>query len=189
MARNSTAEHLNFLRGLIARPRNVGAVAPSSPALARAIAAQIEPQTQGPVLELGPGTGVITEALIERGISPGRITAIEYDADFVQHIAARFPDVRVIEGDAFDLDATLGSGSGEKLAAVISGLPLLNHPMARRRALIANALARLAPGAPFVQFSYGWKPPVPADARTSVTHADFVLANLPPAHVWVYRRL
>src|ERR1700689_897369 len=76
MATNSAAEHLHFLGGLIARPKNVGAIAPSSPALARATARQIDPAVPGPVLELGPGTGVVTEALIERGIAPERITAI-----------------------------------------------------------------------------------------------------------------
>ena len=79
MASNTAAQHLDFLRGLIARPKNVGAIAPSSPALSRAIAREIDPTVSGPVLELGPGTGVVTEALIERGIAPERITAIEYD--------------------------------------------------------------------------------------------------------------
>ncbi len=97
-------DNLRFLRALIARPKHVGAVAPSSRALARAIARQIDPSQAGPVLELGPGTGVITAALLKRGLAPERVTVVEYDADFAAAIATRYPGVHVIEGDAFDLN-------------------------------------------------------------------------------------
>ena len=181
-------EQLRFLRGLFARPRNVGAIAPSSPELARAIADQIDPERNGPILELGPGTGVVTQALIARGIAPDRITAIEYDAAFVELVALRFPRVRVFKGDAFDLDATLGKPDGVLYAGIVSGLPLLNHTPLRRHALIENALSRLAPGAPYVQFSYGLTPPIPAPKGVEVARAAVVWKNLPPARVWVYRR-
>jgi phosphatidylethanolamine/phosphatidyl-N-methylethanolamine N-methyltransferase len=188
MATNTAAEHFQFLRGLIARPKNVGAIAPSSPALAKAIAAQIDPSIPGPVLELGPGTGVVTEALIARGIAPERITAIEYDADFAKMVAERFPSVNVVRGDAFDLQRTLGSADGQPFAGIVSGLPLLNHPPERRRLLIEGAMARLAPGAAYVQFSYGFEPPIAAPAGTMVKRAAVIWRNLPPARVWVYRR-
>ncbi|HEY8948311.1 MAG TPA: methyltransferase domain-containing protein [Rhizomicrobium sp.] len=187
MPSNTAAEHFHFLKGLIARPKNVGAIAPSSPALSQAIARQVDPAIEGPVLELGPGTGVVTEALIDRGITPERITAIEYDPDFAKMVAERFPGVHVVQGDAFDLKKTLG-GNGESFAAVVSGLPLLNHPVERRRALIEGALAKLKPGAPYVQFSYGFDPPIPAPQGTTVKRAAVVWANLPPARVWVYRK-
>jgi phosphatidylethanolamine/phosphatidyl-N-methylethanolamine N-methyltransferase len=186
MPTNTAAEHLQFLRGLIARPKNVGAIAPSSPVLAKAIAAQIDPSIPGPVLELGPGTGVVTEALIARGIAPERLTAIEYDPDFAKMVADRFPGVHVVRGDAFDLERTLGNG--EPFAGIVSGLPLLNHPPERRRMLIEGAMARLAPGASYIQFSYGLEPPVAAPAGTTVKRAAFIWRNLPPARVWVYRR-
>jgi phosphatidylethanolamine/phosphatidyl-N-methylethanolamine N-methyltransferase len=190
-SRNGTdaiAEHWDFLRGLLARPKGVGAIAPSSPILARAIARQIDPSVSGPVLELGPGTGVVTEALIERGIAPARITAIEYDPDFVARVTARCPGVTVIEGDAFNLKETLRHANDEPFAGVVSGLPLLNWPMKMRHGLIEGALARLRPGAPFVQFSYGLMPPVPECADFNVERVAFVWANIPPARVWVYRR-
>jgi len=184
---NAIAEHWDFLRGLLARPKGVGAIAPSSPILARAIAQQIDPAVSGPVLELGPGTGVVTEALIERGIAPARIVAVEYDADFVARVAARCPGVTVIEGDAFNLKETLRHANDEPFAGVVSGLPLLNWPMKMRHGLIAGALERLRPGAPFVQFSYGLMPPVPECADFNVERVAFVWANIPPARVWVYR--
>jgi phosphatidylethanolamine/phosphatidyl-N-methylethanolamine N-methyltransferase len=184
---NPFEEEWRFLRGLFARPRHVGAIAPSSPELARAIAGQIDPDRPGPVLELGPGTGVVTAALIARGVAPERITAIEFDPEFASHVGQRFPLVRVIQGDAFALAGTLGNGHAH-FAGIVSGIPLLNHPPARRNAYIQSAVARLADGAPFVQFSYGLTPPIAPPAGIEVSLAAFVWKNLPPARVWVYRK-
>lgn len=178
---------IRFLRGAIARPLSVGAVAPSSRALARAIAAEVDPDRPGRILELGPGTGVVTEALLDRGVAPERITAIEWDEDFARLLAARFPRAHIINGDAFDLRTTLRNGNGAAFAGIVSGLPLLNHPPTRRADLVEGALARLAHGAPFVQFSYGFTAPIPPPPGASVEMAAFVWRNLPPARVWVYR--
>jgi phosphatidylethanolamine/phosphatidyl-N-methylethanolamine N-methyltransferase len=177
------SDHFRFLRALAARPRNVGALAPSGPQLARAMAAQIK--LEGPVLELGPGTGAITGAIL-RQVGAARLTAIEYDSDFAAGLKARFPQMRVIQGDAFDLDATLGHR--EPYAAILSGLPLLNFPMADRHRLLEGVAARLMPGAPFIQFSYGLHAPVTPPDGHIVSQAAFAWANVPPARVWVYRK-
>jgi phosphatidylethanolamine/phosphatidyl-N-methylethanolamine N-methyltransferase len=178
-----------FLRRLAAEPRHVGAIAPSGPALARAMAAQVDTGAAGPVLELGPGTGVVTAALLARGIAAARLTAIEYDSDFARLVAQRFPGMRVITGDAYDLGKTLGESAAYPFAAIVSSLPLLNETPARRQKLIADAFDRLGPGAPFVQFSYGLQPPVPETSSIRVRRAALVLFNLPPARVWVYRKI
>lgn len=149
------------------------------------MAAEAEPSRDGPVLELGPGTGVVTQALIARGFKPERITAIEYDASFAQTMRARFPGVTVIQGDALRLADAVGD---KHFAAIVSSLPLLNFPLTRRQALIADALSRLAPGAPYIQFSYRLAPPVAAPEGACVKLAARVWLNLPPARVWVYRR-
>lgn len=182
-------DNLRFLRALIARPKNIGAVAPSSRALARAIARQIDPARPGPVLELGPGTGVITAALLEHGIAPGRLTVIEYDSDFAAAIAARFHDVHVIQGDAFDLGRTLGLRDTEPFAGIVSGIPLLNFPMPHRQAYVQSLTDRLAPDAPLIQFSYGMHAPVVPPPGFSVICSARIWANLPPARVWVYRKI
>lgn len=182
-------DNLRFLRALIARPKHVGALAPSSQALARAIARQIEPDRPGPVLELGPGTGVITAALLKRGLAPERVTVVEYDSDFAAAIAARFHGVHVIEGDAFDLNRTLGPRHTEPFAGIVSGIPLLNFPVSRRRTYVQSLMDRLAPGAALVQFSYGVHAPAAAPPGHRVTCAALVWANLPPARVWVYRKI
>jgi phosphatidylethanolamine/phosphatidyl-N-methylethanolamine N-methyltransferase len=181
-------DNLRFLRALIARPKQVGAVAPSSRALARAIADQVDPSRPGSVLELGPGTGAITQALLERGIASERLTAVEYDLDFATGIAARFPGVQVIRGDAFDLTHTLGTRHAEHFAAIVSGIPLLNFPVARRRAYVEALMHRLLPGAALIQFSYGMHAPAPAPLGHTVGCTAMIWANLPPARVWVYRK-
>lgn len=184
---NPLREQLLFLRGLIANPTGVGAIAPSSPALARAVAAQVDPRRDGPVLELGPGTGSMTRELIARGIAPERMVAIEWDRHFAKALADEFPAIRVIRGDAFDLDGNLPRRSGP-FAAIISGIPLLNHSLEKRRALVEAAFRHLVPGGPLIQFSYGFHSPVKAPPEISVRLAAFVWKNLPPATVWVYRR-
>jgi phosphatidylethanolamine/phosphatidyl-N-methylethanolamine N-methyltransferase len=170
----------SFFARFLANPSRVGAIAPSSPYLARAIAAAADLSCD--LLELGPGTGVLTAALLARGLPPQRLTLIEYDADFAAALRVRFAGVRVINGDAFAFAELTGDSH---FSTVVSGLPLLNYPREQGRALIAAALAR---GATFVQFSYGWSPPVPPPEGATVTLAARVWRNLPPAAVWVYRK-
>jgi len=150
------------------------------------MAAETDPAHAGRILELGPGTGVVTEALIARGFAPERIVAIEFDEHFALALRDRFPGVRVIDGDAFHLANSLSDD--ERFAAVVSSLPLLNFPPASRQSLIADAFARLEPGAPFIQFSYGLNPPVAAPDGACVRRTARVWLNLPPARVWVFRR-
>jgi len=181
------ADNFRFLRALIARPKNIGAIMPSGPALAEAIAREIDPNA-GAVLEVGPGTGVITEAILQRGIAAERLTLVEYDEDLAQHLAARYAKARVFQGDAFDLAATLGPPNGSPFAAIVSGVPLLNHSMSRRQTFMEGLVSRLMPGAPLIQFSYGAQAPVVPPPGYSVTRTASVLANIPPAKVWVYRK-
>lgn len=178
-------EQGRFLARLVRQPKIVGAVAPSSEALARAMAAEI-PQGEGPVLELGPGTGVVTRAILARGISPSRLTVLEYDSHFAALIKERFPGVTVIEADAFNMSRAFGNG--EIFRAIVSSLPLLNFPPAMREGLITQIFARLAPDAPFIQFSYGTRPPVAPPTGATVRRAARILLNIPPARVWVYRK-
>jgi phosphatidylethanolamine/phosphatidyl-N-methylethanolamine N-methyltransferase len=184
---STISDNLRFLRALLTRPKSVGAIFPSSPALAEAIAAQVDP-AGGPVLEIGPGTGVVTQALLARGVAPEALTLIEYDEELARHNAARFAQVRVIQGDAFALDRVL-NGRGETFGAIVSGVPLLNFPLVRRRAFMDGLIRRLAPGAPLIQFSYGTQAPVAPPAGFGVTRTAVIWANIPPARVWVYRQV
>jgi phosphatidylethanolamine/phosphatidyl-N-methylethanolamine N-methyltransferase len=183
------SDRLRFFQTWLSKPMLTGAVSPSGQALARAMAREVSPDGAWPVLELGPGTGPVTAALIERGIAPERIVAVEFNPDFCTLLSERYPVANVVLGDAYDLATTLPPGLGGPFASVISSLPLLTRPVEMRHALIDAALDRVLPGGALIQFSYGIGPPVkPITGRFAVTRSAFVLANLPPAQVWLYRR-
>nr|WP_291676674.1 methyltransferase domain-containing protein [Bosea sp. (in: a-proteobacteria)] len=179
-----------FLKSWIDSPGRTGAVAPSSPFLAKRMASYVDPQAEGPVVEIGPGTGPVTEALIERGIDEARLILVEYSPEFCELLRRRFPRATIIEGDAYALSTTLGGYLTEKASAVVSSLPLFNKPPAERSELVQDAFANvLKPGAPFIQFTYAVISPVPRKGSgLKAQVSDWVLRNIPPARVWVYRR-
>jgi phosphatidylethanolamine/phosphatidyl-N-methylethanolamine N-methyltransferase len=107
----------------------------------------------------------------------------------VRHLRRAYPRVNVIEGDAFDLDATLGELKEQIFDCVVSGVPLLNFPVARRVAYIEDLLDRIPRGRPIVQLTYGPKSPVPPGLGDyTVEHFDFIIRNIPPTQLWIYRR-
>lgn len=182
-------EELRFFRGWIDKPKAVGALLPTSGVTARRMASIIDVSSGLPVLELGAGTGVITQAILERGVEPQALYAIEYSPDFVAHLRGRFAGVNIIEGDAFDLDRTLAAYPGLRFDSIVSGVPLLNFPVEKRIAYLESLLDRIPTGRPVVQITYGPRSPIPPHRGSyTVEHHDFVMRNLPPAQLWVYRR-
>jgi phosphatidylethanolamine/phosphatidyl-N-methylethanolamine N-methyltransferase len=182
-------DELKFFKGWIDKPKAVGSIVPTSSIAARRMASVVNADSGLPVLELGPGTGVITRAILARGIKPENLYSIEYSDDFVRHLTALFPGVNIIKGDAFDLDATLGDRRGMMFDSIVSGVPLLNFPVAQRIRYIEDLLGRIPPGRPIMQLTYGPLSPVPAGrGNYKVEHFDFVLRNIPPTQLWVYRR-
>lgn len=180
---------LAFLKSLVDSPILTGAIAPSGPALSRLMASYTAPQSELPLLELGPGTGVVTAALIEHGIDAEKIVAVEFNPLFCNLLRARFDSVTVVRGDAYDLTATLPPERSGPFSAIVSSLPLLTRPPEVRRSVIEEALKRTAADGCFIQFSYSLVPPVRAvPGRFTVKGSKWVMMNLPPARVWVYRR-
>lgn len=183
------ADAAQFLRTWAANPLLLGAVTPSGPALAATMAAEIDPAQPGQVIELGPGTGVMTEALLNRGIAPARLLLIEYEPGFCDLLRARFPGVTVLQGDAYNLRETLGPRLTQAANAVVSSLPLITRPEPQRAALLAEAFALMVPNGPFVQFSYSLFSPMPL--KLAPPHrlkiSPWVWRNFPPARVWIYR--
>jgi phosphatidylethanolamine/phosphatidyl-N-methylethanolamine N-methyltransferase len=177
-----------FLRGMMSAPRTTGAISPSGRRLAKVMAAEVDPSSPGPVVELGPGTGVFTQALIERGVAPERLLLIEFNSAFCKLLADRHPGVRIVQGDAYDFAGLVAAAGIAAPSAIISGLPLLNRPMGARRALINSALELGLPGMPYIQFTYGFGPPVPAGQAYRLVGPKLVWLNFPPATVWVYQR-
>jgi phosphatidylethanolamine/phosphatidyl-N-methylethanolamine N-methyltransferase len=182
-------DEVRFLRSWIEKPLHMGAVMPSGRVLARTMAQYVDTDSSGPVVELGPGTGAITNALIERGIDQKRLVLVEYNPGFCALLRDRYPLAKVVQGDAYTLRDSLWDVLSVPASAVVSGLPLVTKPMLTRLKLIRDAFLALAPGAPFVQFTYSVAPPIPKSLPGVSTQAsERIWMNLPPARVWVYRK-
>ncbi|HKG00314.1 MAG TPA: phospholipid methyltransferase [Xanthobacteraceae bacterium] len=182
-------DEVRFIRSWLERPLSTGAVTPSGRVLARTMARYVNPHLSGPVVELGPGTGPVTEALVAEGIEPERLVLVEFNPTFCQLLRARFPAATVVQGDAYGLRRLLGALLQQPAAAIVSGLPLVTKPMRQRLRLLRDALELLRPGAPFVQFTYAVVPPIPKKlAGVRAEASERIWKNMPPARVWVYRR-
>lgn len=181
-------DEMQFIRSWIEKPLSTGAVMPSSKALARTMARHVDPQASGPVIELGPGTGPVTEALVKQGVDPARLILVEFNSDFCRLLRARYPAATVVQGDAYRLRRLLTTYVTEPVAAVVSSLPLMTKPLRTRLRLISDVMALLTPNAPFVQFTYAMVPPIPkALSGITAQASELIWLNLPPARVWVYR--
>ena len=182
-------DEVRFLRSWIEKPLHMGAVMPSGRVLARTMAQYVDINSSGPVVELGPGTGAITSALIEHGVDQKRLVLVEYNPGFCALLRDRYPHAKVVQGDAYALRDSLWNVLSALASAVVSGLPLVTKPMLTRLKLIRDAFLALAPGAPFVQFTYSVAPPIPKSLPGVTTEAsERIWMNLPPARVWVYRK-
>jgi phosphatidylethanolamine/phosphatidyl-N-methylethanolamine N-methyltransferase len=182
-------DEVRFLRSWIEKPLHMGAVMPSGRVLARTMAQYVDIHSTEPVVELGPGTGAITSALIEHGVDQKRLVLVEYNPGFCALLRDRYPHAKVVQGDAYALRDSLWNMLSAPASAVVSGLPLVTKPMLTRLKLIRDAFVALAPGAPFVQFTYSVAPPIPKSLPGVSTEAsERIWMNLPPARVWVYRK-
>lgn len=176
-----------FMGQILRRPGQVVALAPSSPGLCAEMTAGLDP-ARGPVIELGAGTGVITQAILDRGIAPSALHTIEMNPIFHAHLQARFPGVhhhKMSAGDVGDLGLS-------DVQAVISGLPLLSMPLGLQRGILGGSFAQLAADGVYVQFTYGPKPPV-ARALRDEMGLDWQISrkiwrNMPPARVYRFSR-
>ena len=182
-------DELKFFKGWIDKPKAVGSIVPTSSITARKMASIVNPKSGLPVLEVGPGTGVITRAILALGVKPENLYAVEYSTDFVRHLRRLYPGVNVIECDAFNLDATLGDKRDMLFDSVVSCVPLLNFPVAQRIAYVESLLDRIPAGRPIVQLTYGPMSPIPPGrGNYTVKHFDFIIRNIPPTQLWIYRR-
>jgi phosphatidylethanolamine/phosphatidyl-N-methylethanolamine N-methyltransferase len=182
-------DEVRFLRSWIEKPLHMGAVMPSGRVLARTMAQYVDTDSDRPVIELGPGTGAITNALIDHGVDQKRLVLVEYNPGFCALLRDRYPHATVVQADAYALRDSLWNVLSAPASAVVSGLPLVTKPMLTRLKLIRDAFVAMAPGSPFVQFTYSVAPPIPKSLPGVSTEAsERIWMNLPPARVWVYRK-
>ncbi len=183
--RRDVSGDIRFFRLWLRRPWRLGAVVPSGPALATAIATCIDAQAPGIVIELGGGTGSITRAICKAGVAPS-------EAALCEVIGSRFPGVRIWRADASELEVLVGRAGALPVKTIVSSLPFLLMDDGDRHHILDAAFAVLAPDGEFVQFTYGLAAPVPKRTRAALSivgaRSERVFSNLPPAVVWRYRR-
>lgn len=182
----ATSDTLSFFRAWISDPLRIGAVMPSGTALADLITKGVDAKT-GPVIELGPGTGAFTRALLERGMQESDLTLVEFGPDFAELLKLRYPKARVLCMDA----SLLGQADlfeSPAAGAVICGLPLLTMSPRKVMGILRGAFGYLRPGAAFYQFTYGPRCPVPRPILDRLglkaTRVGRALLNVPPAAVY-----
>ena len=180
------SDYFHFLRSWIANPLRVAAVAPSGGSLSRLMTMEISSR-DGPVLELGPGTGAFTRSLLERGVDEGDLTLVEYGSDFARLLEFRFPRARILWMDASKL-ASHELFKEANVGAVVSGLPLLSMPPRKVIAILSGASTCIRPNGAFYQFTYGPRCPVP---RTILDRLGLkarriggTVRSIPPAAVY-----
>lgn len=187
-AHSAAARTWLFFRRWLANPLEMGSIVPSSPALGRRIAAAVRAGPPGQVLELGAGTGAITYAMLESGITPARLTVIEIVPEMADVLRRTFPEVTVLCGDAWQLPSLLSSDLHGTIGSVVCGIPLVLLPRQRQAALI-EAIERVAPGRGFLHYTYCLTSPLPT--RALGLHGERIAwtpLNIPPASVWRYSK-
>jgi len=178
-----------FLQEWLANPKRTGSVVPSSRRLASAMARWLPQNPESYVLELGPGTGVVTEALIKHGLREDKLIAIERNPRLACLLRERFPAATIITGDAWQMDTLLRGRNIDSVGAIMSSLPLLNFSVQEAEALAQKIRMALEPRGNWVQYSYGIHKLRPRGADSFNLHASkIVWFNLPPARVSVFQK-
>lgn len=193
-AEDDLAATVLFLRQWLRDPKSIAAIAPSGRELARRIASAVGRGARA-VVEIGAGTGTVTQALLDCGVPADGLLVVERNAELAALLARRFPEVEVVRGDAFDLEAVVGAAGAVRagqIDAVVSGLGLVTVDRRRQRRLLEQAFRILRPAGRFVQFTYSPVLPVPRETLVELglcsRRAAFSLLNLPPASVYVLTR-
>jgi phosphatidylethanolamine/phosphatidyl-N-methylethanolamine N-methyltransferase len=176
----------SFWGAALKNPRGVGAAFPSGPALAKKMASHVKPGEDGWVVELGPGTGVVTQALLDRGVCPKSLLLVEYSKDMAAILRKRFAHVKLSEGDAARLPEFLSDHGCEpgNVRAIVSSLPLKSLPPKMVGSILEASFHVLKSDGVFVQFTYHLhKPALPKHHKVKHKTGSVIWANIPPARV------
>ncbi|MGX5173893.1 class I SAM-dependent methyltransferase [Aliikangiella sp. IMCC44653] len=178
-----------FLQALLKSPREMGSVTPSSDYLASAMTRHVNSKTDK-VLELGPGTGVISKKLIANGLPQERLILLEKSQQLALALHQSFPKTQIISGDASQLDRLIAAADYSQIDCTISSLPLLNFSSNLRRQIIEQIFLAMKPGGRLVQFTYSPFAPISPELAKELnikgTRTDWIIRNIPPATVWLY---
>ena len=186
---NGNGQFGGFFRSLVSDPRSVGAVVPSGASLGRLMARGCGAGAR--VVEVGAGTGALTRAILNTGVSEGDLCLVDSDERFVEILRESFPGARTVHGDALSLGEHLDDLTGQ-VDYIISGLPLLLFSEARKRRLLTAAFRLLGEDGAFHQFTYGGVCPVGRRTLDSLglkaSCLGIAALNMPPAFVYRFQQ-
>jgi phosphatidylethanolamine/phosphatidyl-N-methylethanolamine N-methyltransferase len=175
-----------FFRRWLANPLQMGSIVPSSPALCRKIVAQTHYTDDEVVVELGAGTGVVSQALLRGGLPADRLYVVEIVGDMARHLRAELPGAHVIEGDARRLPALIPPELHGRVGTVVVGIPLVLLPLAEQQRFV-DAIEAIAPGRGFILYTYCITSPLKYEELGLVPKREaWTPLNVPPASVWRY---
>jgi len=183
-----------FFRQWLRRPLSTAAVSPSSRFLAQRIVTAL-PEGAERVIELGAGTGTFTRALLDSGIKPANLLAVEFNPELHSYLGGRFPDIHLVRADARDLarveEVSRFVAQGP-VQAIVSGLGLLSMTRQMQHSVLAGAFELLPADGTLIQFTYGPRVPVAAEVLRELglraSQHSFTLLNLPPARIYIFSR-
>ena len=180
-----TSDRTKFLRAWLQNPLRIAAVTPSSKSLAQLITSEVDCST-GCVIELGPGTGVFTNVLLERGVLEDNLVLIEQDDDFADILKQRFPTASVLHVDASKIGYY--AIADKSFGATISGLPLLSMSHRKVFAILKGSFRQMGQNGRFYQFTYGPRCPIPRRVLDRLglkaVRIGWTPYNIPPAAVY-----
>ena len=174
-----------FLRKFLRHGRRVASLAPSSRSLARAACRGVDPKRVQNIVELGAGTGAVTEMVLARSHPQSRLLAIELDVDFAEILRARCPGAVIVQGDAALLASHLRVTNFRRVDLLISGLALPSLPLQTRTAILEAYRGFATLGAWFSQLTV--MPLVFSRFYNRLfreVRFDWALWNVPPAGVY-----
>jgi len=175
-----------FIRRWLANPLQMGSIVPSSPALCRRIVRHVRRADDEAVLELGAGTGVVSQALLAGGVPPERLIVVEIVPALAAHLRSTLAGVQVIEGDARRLPLLIPPRWHGRIGSVVCGIPLVLLSLAEQRRFI-DAMDAVAPGRGFLHYSYCVTSPLPWRKHgLALRREAWTPLNFPPASVWRY---
>jgi len=179
-----------FFGQWLREPLGIGSMLPSGPAVGRAVAKLVDCRSGGGViLELGGGTGSLTDGMLAAGCPADRLVVIERAPNLARVLAERFPDVQVAVGDASDLGAILARLGIDRVSAVVSSLPIKWFPFEAHKAIVDQSFALMSPDGYFLQLTNATASPIPME-RLGLTGgvAAHVWWHVLPMHIWRYQR-
>jgi phosphatidylethanolamine/phosphatidyl-N-methylethanolamine N-methyltransferase len=182
-----TLEAAVFFGAWLRKPLQIAAALPSGPAVADGMASLVDLDASGVVLELGAGTGSITRGLLRQGCPADRLVAVERDRVLATHLKETLPTIRVLRGDATALEAMLRAFAIDRIAAVVSSLPIKWFPLEAQRAVVMPCFDRLAPGGRVLQLTNAFASPLrAAELGLSGSEVARVWRNMLPVQIWSY---